>query len=44
MRTLTPLGAVIRGLVAGAIGTAAFDAFLFARYRRGGGETPFASW
>ena len=44
MRPLSPLGAVIRGLVAGAIGTAAFDAFLFARYRRDGGETPFASW
>jgi Protein of unknown function (DUF1440) len=41
---VTPLGALIRGLVAGAIGTAAFDAFLFARYRQGGGETPFAEW
>ena len=41
---MTPLGAIVRGLVAGAIGTAAMDAFLFARYRRGGGETPFVAW
>ena len=40
----TPLNAVVRGLVAGAIGTAAMDALLFARYRRGGGETRFADW
>jgi hypothetical protein len=42
--TDTPLGAVVRGLVAGAIGTAAMDAYLFARYRRGGGETGFPDW
>jgi hypothetical protein len=41
---MTPLGAIVRGLVAGAIGTAAFDAFLFARYRRGGGQSPFREW
>jgi hypothetical protein len=41
---VTPLGAIVRGLVAGVIGTAVFDAFLFARYRRRGGETPFAEW
>ena len=40
----TPLSAVIRGLVAGAIGTAAMDALLFVRYRRGGGKTRFAEW
>ena len=40
----TPVGAVVRGLIAGAIGTAAMDAFLFARYRYGGGETRFAAW
>jgi hypothetical protein len=40
----TPVGAVVGGLVAGAIGTAVFDAFLFARYRRGGGTTRFADW
>jgi len=26
------------------LGTAAMDALLFARYRRSGGETPFAAW
>jgi hypothetical protein len=41
---LTPIGAIARGLVAGAIGTAAMDALLFSRFRRGGGETQFAEW
>ena len=41
---MTPLSAVVRGLVAGAIGTAAMDALLFVRYRRGGGRTRFADW
>jgi hypothetical protein len=41
---MTPIGAIVRGLVAGTIGTAAMDTFLFARFRRGGGETPFADW
>jgi hypothetical protein len=38
------VGAVVRGLVAAAIGTAAMDTLLFARYRRGGGQTRFADW
>jgi len=42
--TITPLGAVARGLAAGAVGTAAMDALLFARYRRSGGESDFAGW
>jgi len=42
--TLSPIGAIARGLVAGAIGTAAMDALLFARFRRGGGEMPFSGW
>ena len=42
--TSTPLGAIVGGLVAGAIGTAAMDTFLFARYRRGGGESEFSDW
>jgi hypothetical protein len=41
---MTPLGAVVRGLVAGVAGTAAMDALLFARYRKDGGETGFATW
>jgi hypothetical protein len=41
---MTPLGAAARGALAGTIGTAAFDAFLFARYRRGGGEDAFWPW
>lgn len=40
----TPLGAIIRGLAAGAIGTATMDAFLFARYRLNGGESSAADW
>jgi hypothetical protein len=41
---LTPVGAVVRGLVAGAVGTAAMDALLFVRYRRSEGTTRFAEW
>jgi hypothetical protein len=43
-RRLTPLGAVTRGLVAGAAGTAAMDALLFARYKRDHGTSDFADW
>jgi hypothetical protein len=39
-----PIAAVGPGLVAGAIGTAAMDALLFARYRRGGGTDRFLDW
>jgi hypothetical protein len=42
--TVTPLSAVARGLVAGAVGTAAMDTFLFARYRRHGGESSAPEW
>jgi hypothetical protein len=35
---------VARGFVAGVIGTVAFDAWLYLRYRQGGGETAFADW
>ena len=41
---MTPLGAVARGLAAGALGTVAMDVSLFARYRRGGGDGRFAPW
>jgi hypothetical protein len=40
----TPVAAIGRGLIAGAVGTAAFDALLFWRYRNGGGETAFRDW
>jgi hypothetical protein len=40
--TISPLGAVVRGAVAGAVGTVALDAVAYARYRAGGGqEAPF---
>jgi hypothetical protein len=35
---------VARGFVAGVVGTAVFDAWLFTRYRQGGGTTDFADW
>ncbi len=41
---VTPVGAVVRGLAAAAAGTLAMDLVLFARYRRGGGETGFRDW
>jgi uncharacterized protein DUF1440 len=41
---MTPAGAVVRGLAAGAIGTAAMDTFLFARYRRNGGDSSAWEW
>jgi hypothetical protein len=34
----------IRGAIAGAVGTAAMDLFLYRRYRRGGGKDPFLRW
>ena len=40
----TPLAAVARGLVAGAVGTLAMDALWFARYKRGGGASDLAAW
>ena len=40
----TPVGAIARGLFAGAVGTAAMDATLFARYRRSGGADHFGPW
>jgi hypothetical protein len=41
---MTPVGAVTRGLLAGAVGTAAMDLLWFWRYKRGGGEDSFPSW
>jgi hypothetical protein len=42
--SMTPLGAIARGLVAGAVGTVAMDLLWYWQYRRGGGESRFADW
>jgi Protein of unknown function (DUF1440) len=41
---VTPLSAIVRGVLAGIVGTTAMDALLFARYRKGGGDSRFAAW
>ncbi len=41
---MTPVGAVVCGALAGAVGTAAMDLLWYARYRRGGGDSGFADW
>lgn len=41
---MTPLGAVARGLLAGAAGTAAMDAYWYVRYRTGGGTSSPLRW
>jgi hypothetical protein len=41
---LSPLGAVVRGLAAGAVGTVALDLVWFTRYKRAGGEQRFWAW
>jgi hypothetical protein len=43
-QTLTPLGAILRGAVAGTVGTLAMDAVWYARYRRGGGDKDPLAW
>jgi hypothetical protein len=43
-QTPTPIGAIARGLLAGAVGTAAMDAFLYARHRREGGTDGPVAW
>jgi hypothetical protein len=42
--TLTPIGAVVRGLIAGTAGTAVMDTTLFADYKRGGGTSSPEDW
>jgi hypothetical protein len=44
MPAMTPLGAVLRGAVAGAVGTAAMDAFWYARHRLSGGTEDPLTW
>jgi hypothetical protein len=41
---MTPVSALIRGLLAGAVGTTAMDLLLFTRYRRGGGTDRLPAW
>jgi uncharacterized membrane protein YagU involved in acid resistance len=41
---MTAFGALIAGLVAGAVGTAVMDLVWFQRYRRGGGQSSFVEW
>lgn len=40
----TPLGAIIRGALAGAAGTLAMDLVWYRRYQKGGGEDSFNDW
>jgi hypothetical protein len=40
----TPIGALVRGVLAATAGTLAMDLTLFARYKRGGGKDPFRDW
>lgn len=44
MPSTTPLGAVVRGLVAATIGTGAMDLQHYISYRRGGGPENFLRW
>jgi hypothetical protein len=40
----TPLGAIIKGAVAGIAGTLAMDLVWFGRYRKSGGDQSFVEW
>jgi len=41
---MTPLGALTRGVAAGAAGSLAMDVLWFYRYKRGGGRGGFVEW
>ncbi len=41
---MNPLAKLVRGAVAGALGTIGMDLLLHTRYRRGGGTDGFADW
>jgi hypothetical protein len=41
---ITPVGALVRGVLAATAGTLAMDLSLFARYRHGGGKDRFRDW
>lgn len=40
----TPLGALVRGVLAGAAGTVAMDLLLYRRYQKGGGAQALPEW
>ena len=40
----TPLGAIARGALAGAVGTLAMDAVWYVRHKRDGGKEAFLEW
>lgn len=40
----TPLGSLVLGAVAGAVGTGGMDLFMYVRYKRSGGEQGFREW
>lgn len=42
--TVSPVGAIVRGAVAGAVGIVAFDAYNYALYRSGGGTDAPLAW
>jgi hypothetical protein len=41
---MKPLDRILRGAVAGTLGTLAMDTLLYRRYRRGGGDAAFPGW
>ena len=41
---ITPLAAVVGGLLAGAVGTASMDTIRYLRYRRAGGQDSWLEW
>lgn len=41
---ISPIGGIVRGAVAGAVGTLAMDLVWYYRYRKGGGEDGFFDW
>jgi hypothetical protein len=43
-RSISPLGAVLAGMISGASGTLAMDAVWYRRYRRDGGKEGFKDW
>lgn len=44
MAKLSPLSAVVKGAIAGAVGTLSMDLLWYYRYKQGGGEDDFVDW